>query len=144
MKKTKRSIFTVMGLSAVLLLGACGSEGASNEANAEDKEYDLKMSVTVSESSTWFEAATKLKEDLAEETDGRINLEIFANEQLSGGDSGKAVEGLSKGTIDLTFNSTIIYSILDDRIILYPHHSLNHKVSYSFLVLVGHKNNSTL
>ena len=115
MKKTKRSIFTVMGLSAVLLLGACGSEGASNEANAEDKEYDLKMSVTVSESSTWFEAATKLKEDLAEETDGRINLEIFANEQLSGGDSGKAVEGLSKGTIDLTFNSTIIYSILDER-----------------------------
>lgn len=115
MKKSKRSIFTVMGLSAVLLLGACGSEGASNEANAEDKEYDLKMSVTVSESSTWFEAATKLKEDLAEETDGRINLEIFANEQLSGGDSGKAVEGLSKGTIDLTFNSTIIYSILDER-----------------------------
>jgi len=115
MKKSKRSLFTVMGLSAVLLLGACGSEGASNEANADDKEYDLKMSVTVSESSTWFEAAEKLKADLAEESDGRINLEIYANEQLSGGDSGKAVEGLSKGTIDLTFNSTIIYSILDER-----------------------------
>lgn len=115
MKKSKRSLFTVMGLSAVLLLGACGSEGASNEANADDKEYDLKMSVTVSDSSTWYEAAQKLKEDLAEESDGRINLEIFANEQLSGGDSGKAVEGLSKGTIDLTFNSTIIYSILDER-----------------------------
>ncbi|PJK17087.1 C4-dicarboxylate ABC transporter substrate-binding protein [Chryseomicrobium excrementi] len=115
MKKSKRSLFTVMGLSAVLLLGACGSEGASNEANADGKEYDLKMSVTVSDSSTWYEAAQKLKEDLAEESDGRINLEIFANEQLSGGDSGKAVEGLSKGTIDLTFNSTIIYSILDER-----------------------------
>lgn len=111
MKKLKRSIFTTIGLSAVLLLGACGGE----ESSAEDKEYNLKMSVTVSESSTWYEAAEKLKKDLAEESDGRINLELFANEQLSGGDSGKAVEGLSKGTIDLTFNSTIIYSILDER-----------------------------
>ena len=111
MKKSKRSIFTTIGLSAVLLLGACGEE----ETSAEDKEYNLKMSVTVSESSTWYEAAEKLKKDLAEESDGRINIELYANEQLSGGDSGKAVESLSKGTIDLTFNSTIIYSILDDR-----------------------------
>lgn len=116
MKKAKRSIFSAMGLSAVLLLAACGSEeGTTTETGGDAEEYDLKMSVTVSESSTWFEAATKLKEDLAEETDGRINLELFANEQLSGGDSGKAVEGLSRGTIDLTFNSTIIYSILDER-----------------------------
>ncbi|EMR06863.1 Extracytoplasmic solute receptor protein yiaO [Bhargavaea cecembensis DSE10] len=118
MKKTKRSVFGMIGLSAMLLLGACGG-GASSEdeasAGGEAKNYDLKMSVTVADSSTWYEAAEKLKNDLAEETDGRINIELYANEQLSGGDSGKAVEGLSKGTIDLTFNSTIIYSILDDR-----------------------------
>ncbi|RNF40201.1 DctP family TRAP transporter solute-binding subunit [Planococcus salinus] len=104
-----------LGLSAALILGACGSEEAENDASAEGQQYDLKMSVTVSESSTWYEAAEKLKEDLAEESDGRINLELYGNEQLSGGDSGKAVEGLAKGSIDLTFNSTIIYSILDDR-----------------------------
>jgi len=110
---TRKFKFAAIGLSTALLLRACNSDGT--EADAEGKEYDLKMSVTVSDSSTWYEAAEKLKEDLAEESDGRINLELFANEQLSGGDSGKAVEGLSKGTIDLTFNSTIIYSILDDR-----------------------------
>ena len=110
---TRKFKFAAIGLSTALLLSACNSDGT--EADAEGKEYDLKMSVTVSDSSTWYEAAEKLKEDLAEESDGRINLELFANEQLSGGDSGKAVEGLSKGTIDLTFNSTIIYSILDDR-----------------------------
>ncbi|MDQ0429430.1 C4-dicarboxylate transporter DctM subunit [Planomicrobium stackebrandtii] len=116
MLKKKFSI-AAMGMSVALILGACGSgtSGESAEAEAEGEEYDLKMSVTVSESSTWYEAAEKLKADLAEESDGRINLELFANEQLSGGDSGKAVEGLAKGTIDLTFNSTIIYSILDDR-----------------------------
>ncbi len=110
---TRKFRFAAIGLSTALLLSACNSDGT--EVEAEGKEYNLKMSVTVSDSSTWYEAAEKLKEDLAEESNGRINLELFANEQLSGGDSGKAVEGLSKGTIDLTFNSTIIYSILDDR-----------------------------
>ncbi|MTD31384.1 DctP family TRAP transporter solute-binding subunit [Planomicrobium sp. YIM 101495] len=109
----KKWSFAAIGLSAALVLGACGND--EPDASAGEKEYDLKMSVTVSESSTWYEAAEKLKEDLAEESDGRINLELYANEQLSGGDSGKAVESLSKGSIDLTFNSTIIYSILDDR-----------------------------
>lgn len=113
----KKFSFAAVGISVALILGACGSEtgGGAAGAEAEGKEYDLKMSVTVSDSSTWYEAAEKLKEDLAKESDGRINLELFANEQLSGGDSGKAVESLAKGTIDLTFNSTIIYSILDDR-----------------------------
>ena len=115
----KKFGFAAIGMSAALVLGACGSDtgsGADTDAGEEqEQEYDLKMSVTVSDSSTWYEAAEKLRDDLAEESDGRINLELFANEQLSGGDSGKAVEGLAKGSIDLTFNSTIIYSILDDR-----------------------------
>ncbi|MCM3610164.1 DctP family TRAP transporter solute-binding subunit [Planococcus sp. MERTA32b] len=111
----KKFGFAAIGMSAALVLGACSSDTGS-EANADEaKEYDLKMSVTVSDSSTWYEAAEKLRDDLAEESDGRINIELYANEQLSGGDSGKAVEGLAKGSIDLTFNSTIIYSILDDR-----------------------------
>lgn len=111
----KKFGFAAIGMSAALVLGACNSDTGS-EANADEaKEYDLKMSVTVSDSSTWYEAAEKLRDDLKEESDGRINIELYANEQLSGGDSGKAVEGLAKGSIDLTFNSTIIYSILDDR-----------------------------
>jgi len=102
-----------LGLAAMLLLGACSDSGGS--ADADGKEYKLKMSVTVNDTSTWFEAAQKLADDVSEETDGRIQIEVFPNEQLSGGDSGKAVEMLSKGSTDLTFNSTIIYSILDDR-----------------------------
>ncbi|TQR21340.1 DctP family TRAP transporter solute-binding subunit [Psychrobacillus vulpis] len=101
-----------LGLAAMLLLGACSS-GSAEESKG--KEYKLKMSVTVNDSSTWYAAAKKLSDDVSEETDGRIKIEVFPNEQLSGGDSGKAVEMLSKGSTDLTFNSTIIYSILDER-----------------------------
>lgn len=122
-KKGKFFLLTLI-ISIVMVLAACGgstqpsnsSEGNTGGANTEEaKSYNLKMSVTVGEASTWYEAAQKLADDIEKETDGRITIEVFSNEQLSGGDSGKAVEGLAKGSIDLTFNSTIIYSILDAR-----------------------------
>lgn len=114
--KKLRNVFLLFGV--LLLISACSSsdeEGAGASGDSSSDEMTLEMSVTTSESSTWFIAAEKLAEDIERETDGRIVIEVFANEQLSGGDSGKAVELLSKGNIDLTFNSTIIYSILDDR-----------------------------
>ncbi|MDQ0158130.1 DctP family TRAP transporter solute-binding subunit [Alkalibacillus salilacus] len=113
----KKSFLFVFIALLTLVLSACGSSDAEEAGSSGDskQEHDLQMSVTVSESSTWYEAADKLASDLEEETDGRITMEIYPNEGLSGGDSGKAVESLSKGTIDLTFNSTIIYSIMDER-----------------------------
>jgi len=117
MTKRLRNILLLFG--ALLVISACSSNDADSETSAEDSgsgdELNLEMSVTTSESSTWFIAAEKLAEDIENETDGRITIEVFGNEQLSGGDSGKTVELLSKGNIDLTFNSTIIYSALDDR-----------------------------
>jgi tripartite ATP-independent transporter DctP family solute receptor len=109
----KQSLFITMSLVLMLVLSACGQAATGGN---EDKEYNLKMSVTVGESSTWFEAAKKLAADLEEQTDGRIKMEVYPNEQLSGGDSGKGVELLVKGSTDLSFHSTIIYSILDERL----------------------------
>lgn len=109
-----RNLLLAMLLIVSAILAACSGSGGG-DADGKEKSYKLKMSVTVSDSSTWYEAAKKLADDMDKETDGRIKIEVFTNEQLSGGDSGKAVEGLAKGSIDLTFNSTIIYSILDQR-----------------------------
>lgn len=114
--KKFRNFLLMFGV--LLLISACSSnDDGDKEASKEDggEELNLEMSVTTSESSTWFIAAEQLADEMEEATDGRITIDVFANEQLSGGDSGKAVELLSKGNIDLTFNSTIIYSILDDR-----------------------------
>ncbi|MDV2582226.1 DctP family TRAP transporter solute-binding subunit [Alkalibacillus haloalkaliphilus] len=105
--------FSILVLLVVLsiFLVACDEEGSATG----EESHDLQMSVTVAESSTWFEAAEKLATDIEDETEGRITIDVYPNEELSGGDSGQAVELLSRGNIDLTFNSTIIYSILDDR-----------------------------
>ncbi|MFD1204827.1 MULTISPECIES: DctP family TRAP transporter solute-binding subunit [Sporosarcina] len=115
MKLKRGRILGAIGLTAMLMLGACSDAKGDTKDGADGKTYNLKMSVTVNDSSTWYKAAEKLANDLKEETDGRINIEVYPNEQLSGGDQGKGVELLAKGQTDLSFHSTIIYSILDDR-----------------------------
>lgn len=114
--KRFRNILLLVGV--LFLISACSSndDGDTSESTGDSNdEMKLEMSVTTNESSTWFIAAQKLADDIEDATDGRITIDVFSDEQLSGGDSGKTVELLSKGNIDLTFNSTIIYSALDDR-----------------------------
>jgi tripartite ATP-independent transporter DctP family solute receptor len=91
------------------------SSSSGGDSDAPTETYDLKMSVTVGDQSTWFKAAEKFSAEVKEKTDGRIDISIFPNEQLSGGDSGKGVELVIKGNTDLSYHSTIIYSIVDER-----------------------------
>lgn len=102
----------------MLVIAGCSSKSSGGEGgkSAEGKKLNLKMSVTISDSSTWYQAAEQFANEVKDKTNDRINIKVYPNEQLSGGDSGKAVESLSKGTIDLTYNSTIIYSILNDKL----------------------------
>ncbi|MEF7564072.1 MULTISPECIES: DctP family TRAP transporter solute-binding subunit [Bacillus] len=113
MRRGKIYIGFVVSAIIMLLIAGCSS-GSSTEAGG--KKVKLKMSVTVGNTSTWFKAAEQFADEVEKESEGRITIEVFPNEQLSGGDSGKAVELLSKGSIDFTYNSTIIYSILNDKL----------------------------
>lgn len=113
MRKSKTWLLLIVSVIISLAIAGCSS---STGGDAKEKEMNLKMSVTVGNTSTWFKAAEQFAKEVEKESDGRIKIKVYPNEQLSGGDSGKAVEGLAKGTIDFTYNSTIIYSILNDRL----------------------------
>ncbi|QQZ10146.1 DctP family TRAP transporter solute-binding subunit [Heyndrickxia vini] len=112
MKWRKLALIVV---SAILLVALAGC-GSSKSASGGKKSYNLKMSVTVSESSTWYKAAEKFAKEVEEKTDGRIKTKVYPNEQLSGGDSAKGVEMLVKGSTDFSYHSPIIYSVLDARL----------------------------
>lgn len=117
MKKSKIWLLLIVSTIMTLLIAGCGSSSSSSSGSEKsEKKMNLKMSVTVGNTSTWFKAAEKFSEEVKKESDGRINIAIFPNEQLSGGDSGKGVELLAKGSTDFSYHSTIIYSILNDRL----------------------------
>ena len=83
-----------LGLSALMALSltACSSGG-----DQSSKKVQLKMSVTISDTSTWGQAAKKFADEVKEKTNGRIEIQVVANEQLSGGNQAKGVEQLVKG-----------------------------------------------
>ncbi|MBE0451670.1 MAG: DctP family TRAP transporter solute-binding subunit [Clostridia bacterium] len=76
---------------------------------------NLNMSVSTSDTSSWFKGGVKFGEILSEKTGGKVKVTVFPNEQLSSGSQTKGIEQLQTGVTDLSYHSTIIYSILDPQ-----------------------------
>lgn len=100
-----------VALLACLALGACGSPSAQPDGPV----YTWDMTVTVGESSTWYQAAERFADTLERESGGRMQLRVFTGEQLSAGDPAAGVEQLMNGDKDFSYNSTIIYAGIDPR-----------------------------
>ncbi|MCC3265950.1 DctP family TRAP transporter solute-binding subunit [Arthrobacter gengyunqii] len=105
----------VPALTAALMLTACGSGSSNAGSEAEGETYNWDFTVTVSDTSSWYMGAERFAEILNEESDGRITVNVYANEQLSGGDPAAGVEQLMNGDKAFSYNSTIIYSGIDPR-----------------------------
>lgn len=105
-------------ISVALVLTACGSGssgGGGGGGGAEGESYNWDFTITVSDTSSWYLGAERFAEILDEESEGRITVNVYANEQLSGGDPAAGVEQLMNGDKAFSYNSTIIYSGLDPR-----------------------------
>ncbi|MED3835277.1 DctP family TRAP transporter solute-binding subunit [Peribacillus frigoritolerans] len=110
-----KNILTVF-VSVILVGVMVGCQSVGTVASNEKGNHNLKMSITVSESSTWYLGAEHFSKEVAEKTDGRIKIKLYANEQLSAGDPAKGVEMLLKGSTDLSYHSPIIYSVFEKRL----------------------------
>ncbi len=118
----KKILSLILVLALVLSLGLTGcsskTEQPAGDTPATDKPAEkvtLKFGTTTADTSTWTLGAKKFAEIVAEKTDGRIEVKVYPNEQLSGGSQSKGIEMLMSGSTDLTFHSNIIYSIMDEK-----------------------------
>lgn len=122
MIKKLTAITLILVLSALMITGcgpkaaapAAGTPAASAPAESE-KPISLKMSVTTADSSTWTLGAQKFADLVKEKTNGKVEVKVYPNEQLSGGNQSKGVEMLGSGAIDLSYHSNIIYSVMDEK-----------------------------
>lgn len=73
------------------------------------------MTITTSEASAWWAGAELFSEILQEDTEGRIDVTLFANDGLSNGDTSAGIEQLMAGQKALSYNSAIQYSAFDNR-----------------------------
>lgn len=91
----KKSILSGLLISSVLLLGACGDEGNASEAGGGE-EYTLKIGSALAETDPIYQGLVEMKENVAERTNGEVNIEIFGNGSL--GDDKDLIEQAKVGT----------------------------------------------
>lgn len=118
MFKKKMALVLAVLLILVSIVGCSKQAPASGdgEAKADVKPVTLKMSITVAENSSWYEGAMRFKEIIEDETNGRYFIDVYPNEQLSGGNTAKGIEMVQSGATDIDIHSTIIWTAMEPKL----------------------------
>lgn len=72
-----------------------------------------KMSVVTSEDSSWTRGARLFSELVKQRTGGKIQIAVYPNGELAGGNQVKELTMLQDGSIDFTYHSNLLYTNLD-------------------------------
>jgi tripartite ATP-independent transporter DctP family solute receptor len=104
--------------AAALVLSACAGGDAAN-GNGESGESGEKVSIRLAvgdpaESAVGL-AAQHFADTVSEKSDGRIEVKVFPDGTLFGGDQNAAVNQVQSGSIDATILSTSVYASFEPR-----------------------------
>ncbi|WP_085506137.1 TRAP transporter substrate-binding protein [Thalassobacillus devorans] len=84
----------------ILVLAACGGDG--EEASGSGETITWKMGHLSNEDHQWHKTAEKFGELVNEKTDGKLEIDIYPNEQL--GSETEVLNGIEAGTVDMTIS----------------------------------------
>lgn len=115
MRKVLSLILAAVMILSLGLTGCSSEKPTGDQGQASGEKVTLKFSTTTADTSTWTLGAKKFAEIVGEKTNGRIEVKVYPNDQLSGGNQSKGIEMLMSGSTDITFHSNIIYSVMDER-----------------------------
>lgn len=104
------------GMLLLLVFGCVGCTSgpqAPADENGEDEEGQVefhpeyKLTMNVATDTAWGKGGVKFAELVKEYTNGKINVKVYPNAQLVGGDQMRQAEMTQSGAIDFMLNSTI-------------------------------------
>lgn len=94
MPKLNRRQFTVIAGAGLL------AAPALRAANAANPDITIKLGHLANEQNSWHKASLKFAEEVARLTEGRVEVQVFANESL--GKEIDLINGMQLGTADMT------------------------------------------
>ncbi|MDO5407904.1 MAG: TRAP transporter large permease subunit [Eubacteriales bacterium] len=99
-----------------------GSTGVSGTYEVEDhsdlgwKEQTWNFTCSTTETSTWAEGGRKFGELVEKATGGKIKVNVYAADQLTGGNQSEGIQALMDGDpVQISMHSNLIYSAFDPR-----------------------------
>ena len=106
--------FRMMARAAALLAAAVGIAALPPAATAQDA-VDLRLAVGDPIASSVGVTAEKFAELVADKTGGRVQIEVFPDGVLFGGDQNAAVNQLGGGSLDMLILSTNVFASFEPR-----------------------------
>lgn len=137
-KKNRVLILILVGLLAAGLVSGCGGQkdtGAQGEKDSSEKIV-FKLGHAVNEKHPYHLGAEKFKEIVEKETNGRIEIKLFPNNQLGTGER-DMIEGIQLGTVDIVVTSTGPLSGFEKKFMLFDFPFLFRDKEHAYKVLDG-------
>ena len=106
--------------ATLLTLTACGGGSSSGEGEGSGgggggESVTIRLGVGDPATSSVGVAAQHFADLVKEESDGRIDVQVFPDGTLFGGDQNAAVNQVQSGSIDATILSTSVYASFEPR-----------------------------
>lgn len=115
----------ISALALMLLLGLplfSGCVGASdNNGTGDEKLYPkmtLRMTVNGTDIATDTKTAMKFSELVKEASGGNIEIKVFTNDQLAGGNGTKGVEMVAQGATEIAAYASSAMAVLDQKLLV--------------------------
>lgn len=109
----------VVSIAAATLLALTACGGSTDDAAGGDggggESVTIRLAVGDPATSSVGVAAQHFADQVSEQSDGRIEVEVFPDGTLFGGDQNAAVNQVQSGSIDATILSTSVYASFEPR-----------------------------
>lgn len=121
MKKAVALLLTAV-MAASMLTGCGGGAAAPAAAPAQqaasggDEVYNFKFECVLNEASFWYQMGQRMSEQLKEKSNGRLNMECYANAQLAGGNQQKGLENVINNVVQVDCRSSMLWQVMDDKL----------------------------
>lgn len=116
----RRKLAAVFAGTLFLVFG-CLSDATAKQNTTADGEYeklDLAMTINGTDIATDTKVAHRFAKLVHEGSGGNIVVNVFANDQLAGGNATKGIEMVSVGAVDLAAYASSTMSVLDERLLV--------------------------
>ncbi len=117
--RKKVFILGLVGMMLMMVIAGCGGNNKSSSPAKMEQgangEYNLKFSTVLSETSSWYKLGKRISERMAAETNGKVKITVYPNEQLSGGNQTKGLELIMNGSTDMDLRSGMLWAVVDKR-----------------------------
>lgn len=113
-----KKIFTMLMICSLIFMTGCGNTEQADRKEGEYQKIKLVMTCNGTNIATDSKTCQKFAEWVSEASNGNIQIDVFANDQLAGGNMSKGVEMIADGAVDLAAYASGVISVLDEKLLI--------------------------